>query len=318
MRSSLQGRDRVAIGTELARPAFRPCDGPFRAPAAVERGLAGERTLADQYRVGKRVPEIVGKTARKAERFLGRHFGAHAAAVLGASPADFHALRQIGLGSRERIKPLGAKRCRIAEDFRIGVEPDGRAAPFPGAAPVLERARGHAAAVGLRPERAVARDLDRHPVAERVDDRNADTVQPARRLIDIAAELASRVERGEHNLQCGFVGKFRMRIDRNAAPVVADGDRAVGFEREIDPCRVPGDDLVHRVVEHFRRQMVESRLVGAADIHAGPPAYRLKAFEDFDVPCRVTFGPGRGFGGGARHRSGECETDQVSGKRRIW
>ena len=48
---------------------------------------------------------------------------------------------------------------------------------------------------------------------------------PPRGLVDIAAELASRMKRGEHDFQCGLVGKPGMGIDRNAAPVVADGDR---------------------------------------------------------------------------------------------
>ena len=89
VRSALQGRDRVAVGAELARPVLRPRDRPFRAAAAVERGLAGKRPVADQRRIAERVPEIVGKAAREAERILGKDFGTHAATAFGASPAGF-------------------------------------------------------------------------------------------------------------------------------------------------------------------------------------------------------------------------------------
>ena len=177
-------------------------------------------------------------------------------------------------------------------------------APVPGAAPVFQGTVGLAAAVGLRPERLIACDLDRHPVAERVDDRYAHPVQPAGRLVDLAAEFATRVKRGEHDLRCADLSEnLGMRVDRDTSPVVADCDRAVGFERQVDPGRVARHDLVHRVVEHLGGEMVQRDLVGAADIHAGTAAHRFEAFENLDVLGRVTPGSRRGFGGCARHRT---------------
>ena len=44
-----------------------------------------------------------------------------------------------------------------------------------------------------------------------------------------------------------------------------------------------GHRLVHRVVEHFGGQVVQRRLVGAADIHAGAAANRLQPLQDLDV-----------------------------------
>ncbi len=75
-----------------------------------------------------------------------------------------------------------------------------------------------------------------------------------------------------------------MRIDGNAAPVVAHAEPIAGLERDVDGGRVPCDRLVHRVVQHFGRQMVQGGLVGAADIHARAPANRLEPFQDLDVP----------------------------------
>ncbi len=74
-----------------------------------------------------------------------------------------------------------------------------------------------------------------------------------------------------------------MRIDRDAAAVVAHRDAAVGVEVQFDVARVPGHRLVHGVVEHFGDEVIEGALVGAADIHAGPAPHRLEPFEDLDV-----------------------------------
>ncbi len=86
-----------------------------------------------------------------------------------------------------------------------------------------------------------------------------------------------------------------MRVDGDAAAVVAHDDAAVLVQFELDPAGVPGDRLVHGVVEHFGDEMVERALVGAADIHAGVAAHRFEALEDLDVLGRVAVGA---LGGG--------------------
>jgi len=79
--------------------------------------------------------------------------------------------------------------------------------------------------------------------------------------------------------------------DRDAAPVVGDGDEAVRLHGDLDPGRVAGERLVHGVVDHLGEEMVQRLLVGAADVHAGPAAHRLEAFEHLDIPGGVA-----GFG----------------------
>ena len=74
-----------------------------------------------------------------------------------------------------------------------------------------------------------------------------------------------------------------MRIDRNAAAVVAHHDAAVGVELELDAAGMAGHRLVHGVVEHLGGEMVKRALVGAADIHAGAAAHRLQPLQDLDV-----------------------------------
>ncbi len=74
-----------------------------------------------------------------------------------------------------------------------------------------------------------------------------------------------------------------MRIDRDAAAVVGDGDKAVGCHLDFDPVGMTGQRLVHGVVDHLGEQVVQRLLVGAADIHARPAAHRLKAFQHLDM-----------------------------------
>ena len=91
-----------------------------------------------------------------------------------------------------------------------------------------------------------------------------------------------------------------MRIDRNAAAVVGDGDKAVGLHLDLDPVGVAGQRLVHGVVDHLGEQVMQRLLVGAADIHAGPPAHRLEPFQDLDVLGGIA-----GFAAAARGRAGD-------------
>ena len=84
-----------------------------------------------------------------------------------------------------------------------------------------------------------------------------------------------------------FFWKFRMRVDRDAAAVVGDGDEAVGLHLDLDPVGVAGQRLVHGVVDDFGEQVMQRLLVGAADIHAGPAAHRLEPFQHLDVLGRI-------------------------------
>ncbi len=81
-----------------------------------------------------------------------------------------------------------------------------------------------------------------------------------------------------------------MRIDRDAAAVVAHGDPAVGAELQFDAVGKPGHRLVHRIVERLGGKVMQCPLVGAADIHAGAAPHRLQAFEDLDVLRRIAVG----------------------------
>ena len=52
---------------------------------------------------------------------------------------------------------------------------------------------------------------------------------------------------------------------------------------DLDEGGVAGQRLVHRIVDHLGEQVMQRLLVGAADIHAGPPAHRLEPLQHLDV-----------------------------------
>ena len=94
-----------------------------------------------------------------------------------------------------------------------------------------------------------------------------------------------------------------MRIDRNAAAIVGHGQESVGAEFHLDEGGVASERLVHRVVDHFGEQMMQRLFVGAADIHAGPAADRLKPLEHLDVGRGVAGFGAAGAGGNLQRSS---------------
>jgi hypothetical protein len=102
------------------------------------------------------------------------------------------------------------------------------------------------------------------------------------------------MQRAHDDFERGFFREFRMRVDRDAAAVVGDGQESVRTQFDVDEVRMSGQGLVHGVVNDFGEQMMQRLLVGAADVHAGPAAHRLEAFEHLDVAGGVA---GLGAGG---------------------
>ena len=129
----------------------------------------------------------------------------------------------------------------------------------------------------------LAPDVDLHAVGQRVGHRDADAVQAAGGLVDLGVELAAGVQRAHDHFERRLVLELRMPIDRDAAAIVGDGDEAADLHLDFDPVGVTGQRLVHGVVDHFGEQVMQRLLVGAADIHAGPPAHRLEPFQNLDV-----------------------------------
>ena len=180
----------------------------------------------------------------------------------------------------------------LAEDLRVRMEAHLGAAPVLHAPEGLELALRHAAREDLPVEGLGARDLDLENIGQGIDDRDADAVQAAARLVDLGIELPARVQGGHDDLEGGFLRELGMRVDRDAAPVVGDRQEAAFLELDLDEGGMAGDRLVHGVVDHFGEEVMQGLLVGAADIHARPAPNRLEPFQDFDGG-RVVAGLGR-------------------------
>ncbi len=216
------------------------------------------------------------------ERGLDRHVGAFGQ-LLVARPADLDAAEQIGLGARHLEHALGLECGLRSENLGIGMEAHPGAALVRRAAELLQLALGLAALEVHVVVLLLAPDVDLHAVGQRVGDRDADAVQAAGGVVDLAVELAAGVQRAHDHFQRRLVLELRMRVDRNAAAVVGDGNEAVGRHLDLDERGVAGQRLVHGVVDHLGEQVVQRLLVGAADIHAGTPPHRLETLQHLDV-----------------------------------
>ena len=209
-----------------------------------------------------------------------------------AAPADLDAGEEIGLGADEAVEAAGVEVGLGAEDLGVGGEGDGGAALVGRRADLFERGGRDALREALAVELLVAGDLDDGLGRERVDDADADAVQAAGGAVGLALELTARVEGGHDDLERGLARIFGVRVDRNAAAVVEDGQSVAGLERDLDAAGVAGDRLVHRIVDDLGREVVERAGVGAADVHARAAADGLQALQDLDRGSVVAFGCG--------------------------
>jgi hypothetical protein len=127
------------------------------------------------------------------------------------------------------------------------------------------------------------------------------------------------VERAHDDFEGGLLGKFRVRVDRDAAAIVGDGEGAVGSKLHLDEGGMARQGLVHGIVDHLGKQVMERLLVGAADIHAGPPAHRLQTFQHLDVVggVGVATAIARRFRTLRRRAGGGRLGEQVSGSRLL-
>ena len=101
---------------------------------------------------------------------------------------------------------------------------------------------------------------------ERVHHRHADPVQAAGELVGLVGEFAAGVQAREDQLRAAHL-LLRVDVDRHAAAVVRDLERAVLVERDVDLLAVAGDRLIDAVVDDFVREVIGARGVR---VHARP------------------------------------------------
>ena len=112
-------------------------------------------------------------------------------------------------------------------------------------------------------------------------------MQTAGNLIGTAAKLSAGMQHGQNNLKRRQVRIFRVRVNRNAAAVVGNGNGTVGIHTDFDTVGKTGDCLVHRVVQNFGNQMVQRRSIRATDVHARTGADRLQTFQNLNILRRI-------------------------------
>ena len=124
---------------------------------------------------------------------------------------------------------------------------------------------------------AIAAHLHFHLRGKGVHNGNADAMQTAGNLVAFTAEFAAGVQNGEHDLDGGDL-LLGMLVHGNTAAVVLAGDGIVGMDGHLDGIAVPGQGLVHGVVDHLVNQVVQTAGAGGADVHARAFANSFKSF----------------------------------------
>ncbi len=180
------------------------------------------------------------------------------------------------------VVPVADDRARRLAALHLPHEPQARLPRELRLRPRAVEDAGHPAGEGHFVDLAAALHRDVEPQRQRVDGRGAHTVQTAGRLVSRTAELAARVQPGEHQLDAAQPG-LAVDVGRDAAPVVGDLDTAVGVQRDHDLRGVPRDALVGGVVDDLGEEMVDPATVGGPDVHAGPLAHRFETFEVREV-----------------------------------
>src|SRR5882724_10414211 len=186
--------------------------------------------------------------------------------------------RQLAQPIRERIE----RELADLEDRRVRLESDDGAVLGRLLARRQRAGRHPALLVALRPHLAAAADLDVEPLAQRVDDGDADAVQAARDLVGRVLELAAGVQHGQHDFR-RRLARLLVRVDGNPAAVVADGDGIVGVQDDFDRVAEAGERLVDGIVDDLVDQVVQAVGARVADVHGGALADGLEAFEHLDV-----------------------------------
>ncbi len=109
---------------------------------------------------------------------------------------------------------------------------------------------------------AVAADVDRQLLAQRVDDRDADTMEATGNLVALAvAKLAAGVEHRQDDLdRRAFL--LLVHRHRDAAAIIDNRYRVVGVDRYIDHCAMAGERFVNRVIDDLVNEVVEAADTG--------------------------------------------------------
>src|ERR1041385_8326194 len=74
-----------------------------------------------------------------------------------------------------------------------------------------------------------------------------------------------------------------MHVDRNTATVIAHRNGAIDMDRDIDPTAITGQVFVDRIIEDLENAVVQSALIGIADVHSRPLPDRFQTLKFIDL-----------------------------------
>src|SRR5579863_6884089 len=74
-----------------------------------------------------------------------------------------------------------------------------------------------------------------------------------------------------------------MLFDRDAAPVILDGDGAIRVNNHAHAVGITCHHLVYTVVNNFIDQVMQAALVGRANIHTGTHPHRFQTFKNLYI-----------------------------------
>ena len=185
--------------------------------------------------------------------------------------------REVELGLRERLRARQKRDLGAGHD--LARDPGGSVGAGPTSA---SGASGTPSWKRMNHSEPRAEDPQIEARRQRVDDRHADPVQPARDLVRVLVEFAAGMQLGHDDL--GRRDAFLLvDADRDAAAVIGHGARAVGVQRHRDRVAIAFERLVDRVVDDLVDHVVQAgAVIGVADIHARPLAHRVEAVQHLD------------------------------------
>ena len=320
--------DGVAVGLEEAVSFAEACAGPGYGPLHLARialplEAAGEGLGGHRLQVLDPLCKVIRQAVGEPQDRFRRGLVVDERGIAG--PADLDAAEQIGLGAGHAVKAGGPEGGGLAEDHRVWTEADGRAV-LAGRTKLLKSPEGLAPAEGLPPLEAILEGGDFQVLGQGVHHGYADAMQAPGGLVGLAGEFPAGMQDGHDDLQRRLPRMLRVGVDRNAAPVVPDGQASVRPEPHLDEPRMPGHGFVHGVIQHLGEEVMEGPFICPADVHAGAHADRLQPLEDLDVlggvpALRWRRGRGRrgGRSFGLRRRCGRSRSGlRIVEERGLW
>ena len=108
-------------------------------------------------------------------------------------------------------------------------------------------------------------------------------MQTAADLVAAAAEFATGVQNGHHDFEGRETRALVMFFYGDAAPIIFDGDGAVGVDGDAYRIGIARHDLVDTVIDDLIDELVKATMIGCTDVHARAHTHRFQPFKNLNV-----------------------------------